>query len=105
MTSFPEPKTAPEAPPRWGPQWARILAWIAMAPAAMGVVLGIRVLVLGLGSESDGILSSVMGPFMILSALCIAVLNWLFLKKGGVFWFVLGMLAVVWLTPVFFYVT
>lgn len=71
------------APQKWGPLWARVLAWIVLVPAALGLILGVRFIVQGFGPETLAAVGLIVGPLLILLVLAIAVPALFFLRRGG----------------------
>lgn len=68
---------------RWGPAWAKALAWVALVPAALMLLLGMWLFIQGFGGEALAAVGFIVGSVLALLALLFAVPPILFLVLRG----------------------
>lgn len=91
MTTRPAPQRTPRERRGWSPIWAKVLAWVALVPAAIALFFGVAFFIQGFGDEALAAVGLLVGPILAMLAAAIAVPAILFLVRGGKTRFIIAM--------------
>ncbi len=94
MTSAKRQRVTARARQPWGPTWARVLAGVALAPAAVSLVLGIGFFAQGFGDDALSAVGWFVGAILMLFAVAITVPTIWFLARRGKAPFIVAMCSV-----------
>lgn len=95
MTTRPDPRSTPHPRRGWSPLWAKVLAWLALVPAAIALFFGVAFFIQGFGDDALAAIGLLAGPILAMLAAAIAVPAILFLVRGGKARFIIAMVITV----------